>query len=63
MEMDEKKNSQFHFLLLINKCILLFEYIDIYYQQEILNNIKNFIKNLEELFSKKNFETKIEKKN
>jgi hypothetical protein len=61
--MDEKKTPQFQFLLLINKCILLFEYIDTYYQKEILNNIKIFIKNLEELFSKKNFDNKIEKKN
>lgn len=61
--MDEKKSPQFQFLLLINKCILLFEYVDIYYQQEILNNIKIFIKNLEELFSKKKFNNKIEKKN
>ena len=63
MEMDEKKTPQFQFLLLINKCILLFEYVDIHYQQEILNNIKIFIKNLEELFSKKKFDNKIEKKN
>ena len=61
--MDEKKTPQFQFLLLINKCILLFEYVDTYYQQEILNNIKIFIKNLEELFSKKKFDNKIEKKN
>ena len=63
MEMDEKKTPQFQFLLLINKCILLFEYVNTYYQQEILNNIKIFIKNLEELFSKKKFDNKIEKKN
>ena len=59
MEMDEKKTPQFQFLLLINKCILLFEYVNTYYQQEILNNIKIFIKNLEELFSKKKFDNKI----
>ena len=52
--MDEKKTPQFQFLLLINKCILLFEYIDTYYQKEILNNIKIFIKNIMKILKRSN---------
>ena len=41
--MDNYKSYEFTFLYLINKCILLFKYIDTIYQKEILNDIKKFI--------------------
>ena len=51
--MDNTKSYNFKFLILINKCILLFNYIDIVYQKEILNDIKNFILKLKENYQKK----------
>ena len=41
--MDSKKSNEYNFIFLMNKCILLYNYIDIYYQKDILNDIKSFI--------------------
>ena len=41
--MDNLKSYEFTFLYLINKCILLFKYIDKDNQKDILYNIKVFI--------------------
>ena len=51
--MDNTKSYNFKFLILINKCILLFNYIDVIYQKEILNDIKIFVLKLKEKFSNK----------
>ena len=40
MDKDNFKSYEFTFLYLINKCILLFKYININYQKEILYDIK-----------------------
>jgi len=61
--MDNYKSYDFTFLYLINKCILLFKYIDIYYQKEILYDIKIFINKLEQIFSNGDFKDNNEKKN
>ena len=61
--MDNYKSYDFTFLYLINKCILLFKYIDTSYQKEILNDIKIFINKLQELFSKADFKNSEDKKN
>ena len=50
--MDKLKSDDLNFLFLINKCTFLLEYVDIYYQKEILNDINRFIKNLNDNFSK-----------
>ena len=49
--MDNYKSYEFTFLYLINKCILLFNFIEIDFQKEILSDIKNFINKLKEIFS------------
>ena len=54
--MDKLKSDDLNFLFLINKCTFLLEYVDIYYQKEILNDINRFIKNLNDNFSKQYFE-------
>ena len=61
--MDNKKSFEFNFFYLINKSILLFKYIDINHQKEILDNIKSFINKLQEIFSNADFKNNIEKKN
>jgi hypothetical protein len=61
--MDNLKSYEFTFLYLINKCILLFKYIDKDNQKDILYNIKVFINKLETIFSKTDFKDSIEKKN
>ena len=61
--MDNSKSYEFTFLYLVNKCILLFKYIDIKYQKDILDDIKIFINNLEGIFSKAGFDNNKEKKN
>jgi hypothetical protein len=63
MNMDNFKSYQFTFLYLMNKCLLLFKYIDTFYQKEILNEIKVFINKLQEIFAKSDFKNNIEKKN
>jgi hypothetical protein len=60
--MDNYKSYDFTFLYLINKCILLFKYIDTYYQKEILYDIKIFINKLEQIFSNGDFKDNNKKK-
>ena len=60
--MDKLKSNDLNFLFLINKTTFLLEYIDIYYQKEILNDINRFIKNLNDTFSKQYFENESKKK-
>ena len=50
--MNIRENNEYNFLFLMNKCVLLFNYIDIYYQKEILTDIKYFIKRLGEIYEK-----------
>ena len=54
--MDKLKSNDLNFLFLINKCTFLLEYVDIYYQKEILNSINQFIQNLNDTFSKQYFD-------
>ena len=61
--MDNCKSYEFTFLYLINKCILLFKYINNNYQNEILYEIKNFINKLQEIFSNSDFKNNEDKKN
>ena len=61
--MNNPKSYEFTFLYLINKCILLFKYIEIHDKKAILNEIKLFINKLQEIFSKADFRDSIEKKN
>jgi hypothetical protein len=61
--MYKSKSYEFNFFFLINKCILLFKYIDNEYQKEILNEIKLFINKLQEIFSKADFNSSNDKKN
>ena len=61
--MNDTKSCEYNFFYLINKCILLFKYIDTTYQKEILNDIKIFINKLQEIFSKADFKSNEEKKN
>lgn len=61
--MDNLKSYEYTFLYLINKCILLFKYIDKNNQKEILYNIKIFINKLEDIFSQKDFKDNNDKKN
>jgi hypothetical protein len=61
--MDNFKSNEFTFLFLINKCILLFKYIDINHQKSIFNNIKLFVNKLQEIFSKADFNNSIDRKN
>ena len=61
--MNNVKSHRFKFLFLINKCILLFNYIDAINQKDILYEIKNFINKLNDIFSNKDFKDSIEKKN
>ena len=63
MDSDNYKSYEFTFLYLINKCILLFKYIDNEYQKEILNDIKLFINKIQDFFLKIDFKTNEEKKN
>ena len=60
--MDKLKSNDLNFLFLINKSTFLLEYIDVYYQKEILNDINRFIKNLNDTFSKQYFEDDEKKK-
>lgn len=60
--MDKLKSNDLNFLFLINKSTFLLEYIDIYYQKEILNDINRFIKNLNDTFAKQYFENEDKKK-
>jgi len=48
--MDILKSYHFNFLLLINKYILLFNYIENLNQKKILNNIKSFIDKIKDIF-------------
>ena len=43
--MNIRENNEYNFLFLMNKCVLLFNYIDIYYQKEILNDYITSINN------------------
>jgi hypothetical protein len=61
--MNNFKSHEFTFLYLINKCILLFKYIEINDKKNILYEIKLFINKLQEIFSKGDFKDSIEKKN
>jgi hypothetical protein len=61
--MDSKKSTEYNFIFLMNKCILLYNYIDIYYQKDILNDIKSFINKLEDIISLKKFNSIEDKKN
>lgn len=61
--MDNFKSYEFTFLYLINKCILLFKYIENDYQKEILTDIKTFINKLQSIFSNVDFKNNEEKKN
>jgi hypothetical protein len=61
--MDNLKSYEFIFLYLINKCILLFKYIENRYQKDILYDIKLFINKLQYVFSSSDFENNINKKN
>ena len=61
--MDNNKSYEFTFLYLINKCLLLFKYIDNKYQKELLLDIKIFINKVQEIFSKVDFKTNNDKKN
>lgn len=61
--MNNFKSYETHFFFLINKCLLLFKYINVNYQKEILNEIKLFIHKLQEIFSTADFKSNIEKKN
>jgi hypothetical protein len=63
MDKDNFKSYEFTFLYLINKCILLFKYININYQKEILYDIKNFINKLQEIFTHADFKSNNNKKN
>lgn len=54
MNMDNLKSYEFTFLYLINKCILLFKYIDNNHQKNILYDIKIFINKLQNLSLDKN---------
>jgi len=48
--MYKSKSYEFNFFFLINKCLLLFNYINNEYQKEILNEIKLFINKKKEIF-------------
>jgi hypothetical protein len=61
--MDNFKSYEFKFLYLINKCILLFKYIENSYQKEILCDIKKFINKLYDVLSSLNIDKNIDKKN
>lgn len=61
--MDITKSYEFIFLYLINKCILLFKYIDNNDQKNILIDIKFFINNLNNKISNTEFNDNIKKKN
>jgi hypothetical protein len=61
--MNNYKSFDFIFLFLINKCILLFKYIDNDNQKNILYEIKLFINKLNEIFSNSDFKNNEEKKN
>jgi len=61
--MSNYKSYEFIFLYLINKCILLFKYIDNNNQKDILYEIKIFINKLNEIFSTADFKNNDEKKN
>jgi len=63
MDKDNFKSYEFTFLYLINKCILLFKYININYQKEILYDIKKFINKLQEFFTNADFKSSDDKKN
>jgi hypothetical protein len=60
--MDFKESQEYNFIFNMNKCILLFNYIDIYYQKEILSDIKYFISRLGNIFENKKFNSVQEKK-
>jgi hypothetical protein len=61
--MDSKKSNEYNFIFLMNKCILLYNYIDTYYQKDILNDIKSFINKLTDVVSLKKFHSFEDKKN
>ena len=56
------ENNEYNFLFLMNKCVLLFNYIDIYYQKEVLTDIKYFIKRLCDIYETKKFNSVHDKK-
>lgn len=56
------ENNEYNFLFLMNKCVLLFNYIDIYYQKEVLTDIKYFIKRLCDIYETKKFNSVQDKK-
>ena len=60
--MNIRENNEYNFLFLMNKCVLLFNYIDIYYQKEVLTDIKYFIKRLGEIYENKKFDSVEDKK-
>ena len=60
--MDFKESQDYNFIFNINKCILLFNYIDIYYQKEILSDIKYFVSKLGNIYENKKFNSIEEKK-
>ena len=58
----DNKSYEFIFLYLINKCILLFKYIDNFNKKNILYDIKIFINKLQEILINSNFKNNEEKK-
>ena len=56
------ENNEYNFLFLMIKCVLLFNYIDIYYQKEVLTDIKYFIKRLCDIYETKKFNSVHDKK-
>ena len=60
---NNNKSYEFTFLYLINKCLLLFKYIEHKYQKEILFDIKMFINKVQDFFSKADFKNNDDKKN
>lgn len=60
--MNIMENNEYNFLFLMNKCVLLFNYIDIYYQKEVLTDIKYFIKRLSDIYETKKFNSVHDKK-
>ena len=50
--------EEYNFIFLMNKCVMLYEHIDIDYQKDILTDIKKFMKKVSELQSQNSFKKK-----
>ena len=56
-------SNELDFIYYFNKCLILIENVDVYYQKQILDDIKKTTNDLNNLFSKNYFDSEEKRKN